>query len=245
MSTLRTRATALALAVTPLLALATAGAAPAHAQALNAVMPTTLVLAVEGVVTRAPDVAEVSGGVVTIAPTAGTAMTDNAAAMNRVIAAIRKAGIAERDIQTRGIGLQPQYRYDNGKAPVLTGYQASNTVSLRIRRLAEAGKTLDALVAAGVNQIDGPNFRLEDDASALDAARVAALKTARERAVLYAGAAGLAVKRIVSISESSDEMPSPRPMAMAMRAESADAPTPVAPGELALRINLSVTFELQ
>jgi uncharacterized protein YggE len=206
---------------------------------------TMLTVNAEGRVTRAPDIAEISGGVVTSAPTAAAAMRENAERMTAVVAAVKKAGIADRDIQTTGLSLQPQYRYDNNQPPVLTGYQATNTVSVRVRRIAETGKLLDTLVGVGANQISGPNFRVEAADAALDEARVDAVATARARAELYAKAAGKQVRRIVSIAESGGFEPGPRPMmAKAVMMDAAPAP-PVAPGEVALSINVTMVFELE
>jgi uncharacterized protein YggE len=209
--------------------------------------PTTLTLTVEGRATRTPDIAEVSGGVVTSAPTAAAAMAENASKMNAVVNAIRKAGIADRDIQTTGLNLAPQYRYDNNQPPVLTGYQATNTVNLRIRKIADTGKLLDTLIGVGANQINGPTFKVDDSESALDEARQAAVKTAQERAALYAKATGMSVRRIVTLSESGGFDPGPRPMMrmVAMDSASAAPPPPVAPGEVSLNINLTVVFELE
>jgi uncharacterized protein YggE len=241
MHTLRTRSKmSLGLAAAAL-GVATAAAA----QPAPVVSGTLLTLTAEGRTTRVPDIAEVSTGVVTTAPTAAAAMRDNAARMTAVVDAIKKAGVADRDIQTAGLNLTPQYRYENNTPPVLTGYQASNTVALRIRSIADTGKLLDALVAVGANQISGPNFVVENSAAALDEARVAAVKAGRARADLYAGAAGLKVKRIVSISEGGAFDPGPRPMMMAKAAMDAAPAPPVAPGEVALNVNVTMTFELE
>ncbi len=226
-------------------AVAATMASAAGAQAVAAPTPTLLTVSAEGRVTRAPDLAEVTGGVLTTATTAAAAMSENAVRMSAVVAALRKAGVADRDIQTSGLSLQPQYRYDNNQPPALTGYQATNNVSLRIRKLGDAGKLLDTLVSVGANQINGPNFRVEDSDKALDEARVAAVATARARAVLYANAAGLHIKRIATISESGGEQPGPRPMMMAMRADKSAASTPVEPGEVALTITVTMAFELE
>lgn len=206
---------------------------------------TTLTVTAEGRVTRTPDVAEVSGGVVTSAPTAAAAMAENAARMNAVVAAVRKAGIADRDVQTSGLSLAPQYRYDNNVPPVLIGYQVTNTVALRIRKLADTGRLLDTLVGVGANQINGPTFRFDDSDKALDEARAQAVATARGRADLYARAAGMKVRRIVTIAESGGEIPGPRPLMMAKAMAADAAPTPVAPGEVALGISVTMTFELE
>ena len=224
---------------------ATLAAMPAAAQTPPPHTP-TLTLSVEGKVTRAPDIVDLSGGVVTVAPTAAAAMAENATRMTAVVAAIRKAGVAERDIQTAGLSLQPQYKYGNNQAPVLTGYQASNTVSMRIRKLADTGKLLDTLVSAGANSINGPTFGIDQADAALDEARAAAVATGQTRAALYAKAAGLRVKRLLSISESGGFEPNPRPMPMMMaRAEKAADSTPVAPGEVQLSINLQMVFEFE
>lgn len=222
-------------------------ALPAGAQQTLQLAPmaTTLSVSAEGRSLRAPDVVDLSGGVVTTAATAAQAMAANATRMSAVVAAVRKAGVAERDIQTAGLNLQPQYKYADNQPPLLTGYQASNTVSLRLRKLDQAGKLIDTLVGVGANTISGPNFRVDAADAALDEARTQAVATARSRADLYARAAGLKVKRILTISESGGEQPRPMPMMMArsMKMEAAD--TPVVPGEVALSITVNVTFELE
>ena len=173
-------------------------------------------------------------------------MTENAARMSAVVAAVRKAGIADRDIQTAGLSLQPQYKYENNQPPMLTGYQATNTVNLRIRKIGDTGKLLDTLVNVGANQINGPNFRVDDSEAALDEARLAAVQTAKGRADLYAKATGLRIKRIVTMSENAGYQPGPQPMMVKMARDSmAEASTPVVPGEVALTINLTVVYEFE
>ena len=106
-------------------------------------------------------------------------MRQNAQQMDKVLAAIKAAGIAERDVQTSGVSLNPQYRYADNEAPKITGYQASNTVSLKVRDIAKLGKVLDALAAQGANQINGPSFEIDQPEPVYDEARPAALKKAR------------------------------------------------------------------
>jgi len=172
-------------------------------------------------------------------------MADNARRMTATIAALRQAGIADRDIRTSSLRLSPQYRYADGQAPVITGYEAANQVSVRFRDVAKSGAVLDALVAAGANQINGPNLEVDKPEAALDEARTQAIAAARARAELYARAAGLHVKRIVRIGESGADEPSPvRPMMMLQSARKADA-TPIEPGEQSLSVNVQVTFELE
>jgi uncharacterized protein YggE len=217
---------------------------PAQAQMVPA---PTVTLSVEGRVAQAPDIVDISGGVVTSAPTAAAALADNATRMTAVVAAVRKAGIADRDIQTSGLSLQPQYKYGDNQPPTLTGYQANNTISIRVRKIDDAGKLIDTLVAQGANQISGPTFGIDKADAALDSARAQAVATGRTRADLYAKAAGLRVRRLVSISEGGAVEPGPRPMVMMARADkvSAAPPTPVAPGEVELSITVQMVYELE
>ena len=152
--------------------------------------------------------------------------------------------IAERDIATAQIGLSPQYRYADNQPPVVVGYQANNSVTVRFRDIGKSGAILDALVAAGANQINGPSLTIDKPEAAQDEARAEAMKTARTRAELYARAAGMTVKRIVAISETSS-VTGPRPMPY-VRAQMADsvAKSEIVPGEQDVGITVNVTFEL-
>ena len=206
---------------------------------------TRLDVASEAAVTRAPDIATVTAGVVTQATGASAALADNARRMTAAVAALRRAGVADRDVRTASLGLQPQYRYADNQPPVLTGYQASNTLTVRFRDVTRAGPILDALVAQGVNQIGGPDFSVEDPSAALDEARTQAIASARARAVLYARATGMSVARIVAISETGGSSP-PEPMARNMIMVTArKAATALAPGEEKIGVTLNVTFELR
>jgi uncharacterized protein len=205
---------------------------------------TRLELLAEGAVTAKPEIATLSAGVVTQSSSAAEAMRANAQAMAKTFVALRKAGVAERDIQTASLSLSPQYRYAENQPPMITGYQASNQVNVRFRDIAKAGAIIDALVASGANQINGPSFELADPAVALDQARREAIATARSRAELYAKAAGLRVKRIIVISEAGAAEP-PRPVMAMAKAEASDASTALAPGEQRLAVTLNVSFELE
>ena len=207
--------------------------------------PTQLSLTTEAETRLVPDQLQLAAGVVIDAPTAAEAMAGNAARMNAVIAALKAAGVAERDIQTSSLSVTPQYRYQPNQPPLRTGYQARNSVTLKTQKLGDAGKLLDALVKAGANEVSGPSFSVADPEAALDKARAAAVAKARARAQVYAAAAGMTVKRIVSISEPGSElpMPLPRPM-MARMAAGAVESTPVEPGELTLSARVTMLFEL-
>ena len=236
--------------LTALLISAALPLAPAAAQTSGPVTQvitgTRLDISTTGEVTRVPDLAMISAGVVTRATTATAALQENADRMDRVIAALKRAGIADRDIQTTSINLNPEYRYPENQSPQLVGYTASNQVTVRFRDIRESGEILDALVAQGANQINGPNMTIEHPEAALDEARAKAVASGRARADLYARALGMRVARVVSVSETGGSYPVPPPMPYAERAMAASAPsTKIEPGEQKLQVNLSMVFELQ
>ena len=235
------------LIIAAALGTAAATATPALAADGNTIAPgnTTLSLSAEGRSTRAPDIALFSAGVSNQARTAAEALAANAAAMNQVVAALKRAGIEGRDIQTSNLSVGPVYANQQGSnRPKVVAYQVNNQVSVRERKVAELGKVLDALVEAGANDVNGPNFGLDAPDAALDEARAAAMKAARARAQLYAAAAGLKVLRIVSINESGGYAPRPAPMLMARMAVADAAPSPVEAGEVATNATVNVVFEL-
>ena len=230
------------------LAAATALAAPAAAQQASitqSIAGTRLDVNATGEVTRVPDIAVINAGVTTRSATAGGALREAANRMERVRAELRKAGVEDRDIQTSNISLGANYVYETNKAPRINGYTASNQLSIRFRDIANAGAILDALVAVGANEINGPNLTIDKPEAALDEARAKAVATGRARADLYARAMGLRVARIVSVSESGS-YPVPPPMPMMMRAEAGQAAdTKIDPGVQKLQVSLAMTFELQ
>lgn len=240
-------------ALAPLcLALAIPGVAMAHDAQSGPVVAaghTLLTISADGRTSRVPDLAVFSAGVTTQGKTAGDAMSANAAAMTKVFAQLKKTGIADKDVQTSAINLNPIY----GQPVIdpqgqmiqearIIGYQAMNMISVKQRDLKGFGKVLDALVASGTNQINGPSFEMNDPATAQDEARVNAMKAARARADLYAKAAGLRVVRILSISEGGYSPPLPVMYAKAGLADAAS--TPVAAGQVEASVSVNVQFEL-
>jgi uncharacterized protein len=249
-------------------ALLAASPAALHAQVPQpeiTVGPASTVLSInaEGETRRTPDIAMFSAGVVTQSATASGAIRDNSARMSAVVAALRRAGIADRDIQTSTISLNPVFTNPDRDAMIrarelgqplppeanvrrIVGYEARNTVQVRVRDLANMGRVIDTLVSVGANEINGPNFTLDQQQAALDEARLDAVTKGRQRAELYARAAGLRVARILSISESGGYHPVRREMfATAMDAGAPPPPpSPVEPGELTLGMNVAMQFEL-
>ncbi|AQR62856.1 hypothetical protein BZG35_15225 [Brevundimonas sp. LM2] len=202
-------------------------------------------LSAYGEVKVAPDMATISFGVVTEAPTAQAAMADNATRMTQVFAALRRAGVAERDIQTSGLNLSPQYDYVQNEPPKLRGYQATNRVTVGIMDLDRVGTTADAVVSAGVNQIDGIAFGLKDPKAAEDQARVLAVRALQDKARLYAQALGVDLGPVRSLSEGGGyQAPQPMPQYGARMAMAESDSTPVAAGQLAVRIDITGTYDL-
>jgi uncharacterized protein YggE len=194
--------------------------------------------------TRIPDVARISAGVVTQAVDSNGALRANAQQMDKVMAAIKKSGIAERDVQTSGVNLNPQYKYEDNKAPQIIGYQASNTVNIKVRDISKLGQVLDALAAQGANQINGPMFSIDQPEPVYDQARMDALKKAQARADTYAKALGLRVVRIVSIDENSNGGFQPMAVLSAAPRAAKEFNSPISPGETTLSVTLNVVFEL-
>jgi uncharacterized protein YggE len=224
-------------------------ASAAAAQTMPAILPdgTILDVTATGKTTRTPDLATIDAGVVTQAATAAAALSDNSARMAKVLAALKKAGVESRDIATSTVRLNPQYRYADNQPPAITGYQATNTVTVKFHDIAKSGSILDALVAEGANQISGPNLSLENPDAALDEARTDAVTRARARAELYAKAAGMTVSRIISIDENGENAgsPPPRPVMYARVAAAPQADTAIEPGATDVTVTLSVRFLLK
>jgi uncharacterized protein YggE len=201
-------------------------------------------LSVTETVKARPDIADVSAGVTTQAPTAVAALAANAKAMDAVVARIKALGIPADDIQTTGVNLGAQYDYDQTQQrQMFRGYQASNRVSVTLRKVADTGRVLDALVAAGATDIGGPSFSIDDDSASRAQARKAAFAKAQAQAGEYARWAGYSGVRLLSVNEG--VAPGrPMPMMMEARAASADKVTPVEPGLVGTSVTLSVTFEM-
>jgi len=227
-------------------ALVPAAAVAQQAPAINqTVTGTRLDLSVTGESTRVPDVAIISTGVVTRSPTASGAIQDAASRMARVRSALKATGIADRDIQTSNLSLNPEYRYVENQPPQLTGYTATNQLSVRFRDIGATGKIIDALVREGANQINGPNLTIDKPEAALDEARANAVAIGRARAELYARALGMRVARVVSVSESGGGYSPPPPMPYVMVAQARAADSKIDAGEQKLQVTLGMVFELQ
>jgi uncharacterized protein YggE len=185
----------------------------------------------------------VSAGVHAQAPTAAAALAANTTRMQAVMAALKKQGVPDKDIQTSNFSISPQYANGNGEAPRITGYQANNQVEVRLEDVKKVGTVLDALVSAGANQMNGLSFSIRDDAALLAKARSAAVEEARLKAETFAKAAGVSLGAILSIGESGGAMP-PRPMYAAPMMVR-DKAVPVALGEQSVDADITITWEIK
>jgi uncharacterized protein YggE len=230
------------------LALAACGATGALAQtqpaAADQFHATTASLSAWGETRIAPDMASIHLGVVSEAKTAAEALSANSARMNQVLAALKAAGIPAKDIQTSGLNLNPQQVYVQNEPPRVTGYQASEQVTVQVRSLPRLGAAVDATVNAGANQVNGISFSLADPTAAENVAREQAVRALQAKADLYARATGYRVLRLVSLSEGGGvESPRP-PMPLMASAQARMQNVPVAPGELTVRVEVSGLYEL-
>jgi uncharacterized protein YggE len=217
-------------------------AAPALAADEDA--PGRLSLSATGEVNITPDMATVQSGVISEGRTASEALNANSQRMNGVFAALTRAGIDRRDIQTSNLQINPVWsNYSSGEDRRITGYQANNTVTARVDELDSLGATIDALVTAGANNIQGVTFGVEDDSDARRQARLNAVAELRETANLYAGALGIELGGLIEFSESGGYRP--QPVANFARMESMDASTPVSAGQLTISVTINGVYAIE
>lgn len=235
---IRTFATALA---------ASALAMPAHAATIEIESEGPVIeLSIYESVTAEPDLATISAGVSTNAPTAVEALRQNSVEMTRVIDQIKALGVAEEDIQTTGINLNARYDYNRTtRENEFRGYQVSNRVSVKLREIEQTGRVLDALVSAGATDLGGPSFSIENDESAKDQARERALERAQKRAAAYASMLGYDEVRVLEISESIRGSGPVQQVALrsAAVAEEVQA-APVQPGRVSTGVSVTIKFEM-
>ena len=216
-------------------------AAPALAQTMP---PPAISVTGEATVSVPPDQARIDGGVTSDAKTAHEASDANNAAMGKVLAALKGAGIEEKDYQTSRLALQPQFATSSKaseRTPGIVGFRASNRVTVRIRDVAKIANVIDVLVGAGANEIGGINFTVSQASKHLDEAREKAIADARRKAEIYAKAAGVTLGEPISISEEG----APVPLYRGKMAAPMAAGAPVAQGEETLSVTVGVTWAIK
>jgi uncharacterized protein YggE len=231
---------ALALAVT--VACASLFAAPALAQ--SDFSPAISVTG-EATISVPPDLAQLDAGVASDGKTARDASEANNAAMTKVMAALRAAGIGEKDFQTSRLSLQPQYAPNRNLTSPITGYRASNRVTVKLHDLGKVASVIDALVGAGANDIGSVNFTVSKPSELLDQAREMAFADARRKAEIYAKAAGVTLGAPLAISEEGAPTPVFRTKMMPAAPMGMAAPTPIAQGEETLSVTVAVAWSIK
>lgn len=227
----------------PLIAAATLVLALSGAARADTPTPPTISVTGEATVSATPDLAQIDAGVTNEAKTARDASSANNDAMGKVLLALKSAGIDPKDYHTAQLSLQPQSTSGrSANAPLqITGYRASNRVTVKLHDVTGIGAVIDALVAAGANDISGISFTVSNASKLLDDARSKAIDDAHRKAQIYAQAAGVTLGTPLSISEEG----TPGPIMYRRMAAPMAAATPIAPGEETLRVMVSVTYTIK
>jgi uncharacterized protein YggE len=189
-----------------------------------------------------PDLAQIDAGMTSEAKTAREASDANNAAMGKVLLALKGAGIDEKDYQTSRLSLQPQYSSKASSPATITGYRASNRVTIRLRDVTKVASVIDTLVTAGANEIGGINFMVSQASKLLDDARAQAVADARRKAEIYAKTAGVTLGSPLKISEGGTPLPQ---LYRAAAPAAAVAGVPVAQGEETLSITVGMTWAIK
>ncbi|MFD2738454.1 SIMPL domain-containing protein [Sulfitobacter aestuarii] len=201
----------------------------------------------EGEVALAPDMATITLGVSEVAASAREAMSEVSGAVEEIVAKLDEFGVAPGDRQTEHFYVRPVYQHrqdpvqSEREAPQITGYEAGNSVTVRIRDLSRIGALLDQVIDEGANDFHGISFGLQDDTAALAEARKLAVADAMARAEDMAEAAGLALGAVTRMSENSF---SNRPAMMEMSKARGAADVPIEQGELTVRAQVTMVFSI-
>jgi uncharacterized protein len=208
--------------------------------------PARVVAHGEGEVSVKPDQVRIQIGVTNQAPTAQEAGTQNAKQSSAVITELKQQLGAAAEFQTRNYSLNPMYKYPTGGGkPSITGYQANNTVEVRLSDVSLVGKAIDMSTKTGANQIQGIHFSLKDEQKARGEALAKAAAQARANAQSLASALGLRVVRLLKVEDGNPAPVVPLRAEMMMRSAAADAaPTPVEAGNIEVRATVTVTAEV-
>jgi uncharacterized protein YggE len=208
--------------------------------------PRTISVSGEGHAAAPPDMATIQTGVVTQAEKARDALEANNAAMDGIMTALKSQKIKAKDIQTSSFDVRPEYKRGprGQQQPEIVGYRVTNQVQIQVHNLPDLGAVLDAVIAAGSNQISAIRFGIDDPTDLLNQARNRAISDAQSRADLYAQAASVRVGQVITIREQSVEVPRPQHMGYGMTAK-ASSTVPIATGEQQLRATVHMVFALK
>ena len=197
-----------------------------------------IVVTGHGEVKVSPDRATIQIAVQTRAATAAEAAAQNATKQQAVLASLRSLGLGSDQLSTVNYQVYPEQRYEQGKDPVITAYNVTNTVVADIRKLDHVGKVIDAALSHGANLISSLQFYSSNSQTARRTAIASAIENARADADAAARAAGGSLGTLIEINVVAFAPPQPRPMMMARVAGVAQADTPINPGEDTLGVDV-------
>jgi len=219
--------------------------APRQAQATPPSDRRTVTVVGMGKATSTPDIARVTLGVEAVTPKLSTGLSDVNKRTTDVIAALKKAGVADKDIRTVDFSIYPQQSYGpNGPGPI-TGYRVANSVRVTMRDLAKVGTVLDTATESGANTVNSLAFALENDATVQTEARTAAVKDARSKAETLAKEAGASIDQVWTITEAVTSNPYPVMQFAAMAAAPTGGGAQIAPGVQDVNVQVQVTYVLK
>ena len=205
----------------------------------------TITVTGEGRAAAAPDMAVINIGVRTEAPNAAAALRQNSADMSATIKKLKDLGVAEKDIQTSGLSINPRYDYEKNRSqPEVIGFTASNNVTVRLRDLSSAGSVIDQAVQSGANSLGGISFSFSDPKPLYDDARRDAVADAKAKAKLLTDAADVRLGKLLSIQEGYAQAPQPK-MYSARMEMAADAAVPMEAGESEVNVTVSLIYEIE
>ena len=222
-----------------------AGCAAPQATAADQVAPRTWTVNGEGQAHATPDMAIISIGVQSDAPTAAAALRQNSSDMSATIKKLKELGVADRDIQTSGLSVNPRYDYENNRQqPKVIGFTASNSVTVRLRDLSKAGGVIDQSVQSGANTLGGITFGFDDPKPLYDEARRDAVADAKQKAALLTEAAGVRLGKLLFIQDGYVAQPMQK-MYSARMEMAADSSVPMEAGESTVTATISLVYEIQ
>jgi uncharacterized protein len=196
----------------------------------------------------APDRAVAQFAVVTERPTAAAAAAENAHTVEAILAELKALGVADADVQTHAVSLEPITLEDRDPRGKLKGtvqsFRANNTLTVTIKPVDKAGEVIGKIIEKGANRLDSVDYQVSSASEKRDALRAAAVKDAERHARIYVEAAGAKLGRVLEIRPLEDQSPMPRPL-MARAAMAPDAaPVPLRPGPQRVVERVSMVWAL-
>jgi uncharacterized protein YggE len=202
----------------------------------------------DGKAKATPDIVLLSLGIEAESRTVAGAQKDAAQAMDAVMKALKDNGVADKDIQTQRFSITPVETYnEDQQRQIITGYQVTNVVIVKIRQIDNAGTVIDAVAAAGGNltRIDNISFSIDDPTPYYNEARANAIEDGMATAKQMANTASVKLGKLIYMSESTPYVPPVAISNLTMKAAAPAPTTPISPGELEIQVNVQMVYEIQ